>query len=121
MKKYMRFVAIAIAVVLGSLAVLNLTLAEAGKDDRGNPNDPRVNERANACYEGAAMEFKCGDDPVLWEAGWYLIRFQYGLIGADQVPDELKWVIPSSTEEAPGAVSTEPTKPVETPAATPPL
>lgn len=39
-------------------------------DDLGQPNDPRVNERANACY---APGYVCQGEAE-WEAGWYAIR-----------------------------------------------
>ena len=41
-------------------------------DDLGNANDPRVNDRANACY---APGQQC-QTQAEWEAGWYLIRQQ---------------------------------------------
>lgn len=44
-----------------------------GVDDQGNPNDPDVNNRANACYDGGDMEGKC-DTPWEWMCGWYVIR-----------------------------------------------
>lgn len=44
-----------------------------GVDDQGNPNDPNVNERANACFEGGDMAGKC-DTEWEWMCGWYIIR-----------------------------------------------
>lgn len=44
-----------------------------GGDDQGNPNDPDVNDRANACFEGGDMESKC-DTEWEWMCGWHIIR-----------------------------------------------
>jgi hypothetical protein len=69
-------------------------------DDQGNPNDPRINPRANACYAGASMEGKChiAGNPELtdwhWTAGWYLIRFEYGLISRADFPQAYADVLP---------------------------
>jgi hypothetical protein len=75
--------------LLSSIAVF----AEAGFDDQGNPNDPTVNERANACYEGASMENRCQTE-LDWQAGWYLIRFEFGLLSREEVPSWVAWVLP---------------------------
>ena len=75
----------------------------AGLDDRGNPNDPRTNERANACFEGGSMAGKCHAENE-WEAGWYLIRFETGLITREQVPAQHRWTV---DDVAPGPVATE--------------
>jgi hypothetical protein len=79
------------------LAVLVLTtaisvFAAASNDDEGNPNDPNTNDRANACFDGAAWEGKCGDNDYLWQAGWYAIRFEEGLLTADQLPAGFAWI-----------------------------
>jgi|CXWL01.1.fsa_nt_gi hypothetical protein len=50
--------------------------AAATLDDLGAVNNPQVNDRANACY-GAGQQCVSEAD---WEAGWYLIRKQYGLL-----------------------------------------
>jgi hypothetical protein len=57
-------------------------------------NDPLINEDANACFIGGAWEGTCGDSDLKWNAGWYLIRFDQGLITRDQVPDQYKWILP---------------------------
>ncbi|MFN8371877.1 MAG: hypothetical protein U0694_03230 [Anaerolineae bacterium] len=62
-------------------------------DDRGNPNDPRVNERANACYEDGSLAGRCHTEWD-WVAGWYLIRFQFGLISRANFPAEYVSVLP---------------------------
>ena len=71
-------------------------------------NDPRTNPDANACFVGGSMVGKCGDSDLFWNAGWYLIRFERGLITRDQVPDQYKWVLPKET--APDAVLPIPTE-----------
>ena len=58
-------------------------------------NDPSINPDANACFIGGAWEGTCGDSDLKWNAGWYLIRFEQGLITRDQVPDQYKWVVPT--------------------------
>jgi hypothetical protein len=78
-------------------------------DDRGNPNDPAVNERANACYAGAALEGKCHTEDE-WIAGWYLIRFQYGIFSRDEVPALYQWVLPTETTPATEEPLATPTK-----------
>jgi hypothetical protein len=69
--------------------------AQDSTDDAGNLNDPLVNERANACYEGGSWEGKCGDDEYLWIAGWYYIRLEAGLLTAGQVPSSVEWIVPT--------------------------
>lgn len=81
-------------VLVLALVSTTVVLAVDSVDDRGNPNDPAVNERANACYAGASMAGQCGDNELMWIAGWYLIRFEHGLIGADQIPADLLWILP---------------------------
>lgn len=66
----------------------------AGLDDRGNPNDPAVNQRANACYEGGTWEGRCDTD-LEWIAGWYLIRFEAGIFSRADIPAWLHWMLPS--------------------------
>jgi hypothetical protein len=94
----------AVSIVLISILMVS---AEVGKDDRGNPNDPAVNERANACYEGASLAGKC-DTEEMWVAGWYLIRFETGLIGRDEFPDQYDWLLPPVVESVPGQLTTTP-------------
>lgn len=80
-------------------------------DPHETPNDPHVNPDANACFTGGSMAGKCGLDEQLWIAGWYAIRFEYGMISGDQIPDQYKWLLPQTTEE-PQAEATEPVKPL---------
>ena len=80
--------------ILASLWLVGVVLAVPGFDDRGNPNDPRVNERANACYDGGTLAGKC-DTQAEWDAGWYLIRFEYGLLGCADFPAQFSWAKPA--------------------------
>ena len=70
-----------------------LVLAEDGFDDQGDVNDPTDNDRANACYEGGSMDGKC-DEEVEWQAGWYLIRYEFGMLTREEVPGWVVWVLP---------------------------
>jgi hypothetical protein len=82
-----RYVLILIGVLLGAFIL-------AAQDDQGNPNDPRTNERANACYEDGTMTSKC-DEEWEWVCGWYLIRFEYGLISREVFPSDCAILLPS--------------------------
>lgn len=69
------------------------------------PNDPNVNPDANACFTGGSMEGKCGDSrwgdaDYMWTAGWYKVRYDYGLISRSMFPDLFKWLLPISDPEA---------------------
>ena len=90
-----------ITIVMLIILVITSMLIFA-KDDRGNSNDPTSNERANACYDDGSMAGKC-DTELEWQAGWYLIRFEHGLIERDDFPDWLVWVLPP--EPLPGIMS----------------
>ena len=48
-----------IVVVVALLGLLAFGAMAQGVDDEGNTNDPAVNPRANACYEGGSMFDKC--------------------------------------------------------------
>lgn len=84
------------------LFVLSSSILVFALDDRGNPNDPNVNERANACYENGSLAGKCNTDWE-WEAGWYLIRFEAGLISRENFPAQFAILLPPlPVEEAAG-------------------
>lgn len=100
-----RFVSILLVI---SIFALGSMLIFAQSDDQGDPNNPLSNGRANACYAGGSMEGKC-DTEWEWEAGWYLIRFEYGLISredffaqyagllpAEVIPTEVEAVVSST-------------------------
>jgi hypothetical protein len=78
-----------------SLLGIMTVYAQDSVDDEGNPNDPAVNERANACYAGAAWEYRCGNDQTLWDGGWYYIRLQRGILTPTEIPSSFWWIIPS--------------------------
>ncbi|MEQ8674927.1 MAG: hypothetical protein RLP44_03840 [Aggregatilineales bacterium] len=94
------------------LSLLVFGVVFAGFDDEGNPNDPRINERANACYEGGTLEGKCSTEAE-WQAGWYLIRYQNGMINRQGIPEWAQWVL----QEEPGIFGT--TTPTPFPTTTP--
>jgi hypothetical protein len=83
------------ALLLTLLLVLSFSAIKAADsvDDQGNPNDPTANDRANACYDGGTLEGKCDSD-LLWQAGWYLIRFEHGSLSRADFPGWLIWVLP---------------------------
>lgn len=71
------------------------------QDDRGNPNDPARNERANACFRGGTWAGMCDKIDVepdgdidqqdidwMWRCGWYAIRVERGLIRDGDYPAE---------------------------------
>ncbi|HEX2621001.1 MAG TPA: hypothetical protein VHL11_12660 [Phototrophicaceae bacterium] len=92
--------------LLVCLALLTVPTMADGVDDHGDPNDPTVNERANACYDGGTLANLCnstdldGDKEItefdtdwMWKAGWYLIRYEYDLISIEDFPDLYRGVI----------------------------
>lgn len=84
-------------ILAAALAVL--CGAAFAQDSGPVPNDPTVNEDANACYAGGSMEGKChldanGDgvvddfeSEILWACGWYVIRVEHGMITASAMPE----------------------------------
>jgi hypothetical protein len=89
--------------LLAITVMSGVVMAQSGLDDEGNPNDPRMNERANACYDGGSLAGKC-DTQVEWDAGWYLIRYQNNMISRQNFPLQYIWVLPEeiSIVTAPG-------------------
>jgi len=83
-------------IVLIVLLISSILVLAGGFDDRGEPNDPAVNERANACYEGGTLEGKC-DSQLEWDAGWYLIRYEFGIFQRTDIPGWVEWVLPPET------------------------
>lgn len=73
-------------------------------DDQGEPNDPTINDRANACYEDGSMAGKC-DTVWEWECGWYLIRFESGMISPDRFPTGCVSVLVLPPEVAAGIIT----------------
>lgn len=77
-----------------AVAMFSVLVASAqGVDDKGQPNDPAVNERANACFEGGSLEGRCETDAE-WTCGWYLIRWE-----ADPGFERPEWCGPAEPVE----------------------
>jgi len=87
------------AMIISLLAITVLANNQTGEDDQGNPNDPGINERANACFEYGTMENSCNTTDInengsvedwevewMWTCGWYKIRAEYGIIPLEQLP-----------------------------------
>src|SRR3972149_1802632 len=93
--------------IISVLLLAGAVVFAAGFDDRGNPNDPATNERANACYEGGSLAGKCGATDAdrdgrieeweiewMWTCGWYLIRFESGMLIRAEVPYTCQALLP---------------------------
>ncbi|GAB1421119.1 hypothetical protein MASR2M15_12600 [Anaerolineales bacterium] len=83
------------------LSVLAAITFAFGFDDKGQLNDPSTNLDANACFEGGSLAGRCTTDWD-WICGWYLIRFEEGLIRPDQVPDYCQSLLLGSTGQTSG-------------------
>lgn len=59
-----------------------------GYDNQGQPNVPRANLQANACFGTGTLADECADERD-WRIGWHLIRLQTGVLDCSQVPTEL--------------------------------
>jgi hypothetical protein len=66
---------------------------ENSVDDQGYANTPLTNPRANACYTGGTMAGTC-ETLADWECGWALIRFEYGLLPRNLVPNTCASLLP---------------------------
>ncbi len=102
-----------IITIFALLSLVSIVVA-SGTADNGKPNDPTINERANACFEGGSLEGQCNtvdidrngtvdDWEIEWHyvCGWYLIRFEQGLIAGTNLPAGCG--IPPAATTAPGA------------------
>lgn len=121
-----KLVAIVLSLMI-SIVFVSVTAAN-GLDDQGNPNDPAVNERANACFDGGTLGTeRCNttdadedgtltqfDIDWMWRCGWFLIRFEEGMIDRDYVPEGCKTAPPIQ-------VYFEESAPTPSPEATPEL
>jgi hypothetical protein len=83
------------------LVVLSFSALGFAQDDQGNPNEPTINDHANACYEGGSMAGRC-TTAWDWEAGWYLIRFEYGMISREDFPAQYAIVLEPLPEQSRG-------------------
>lgn len=59
----------------------------------GDTYDDDLDPEANACFEGGTLAGKC-ETEADWEAGWFLVRYEHGLIDLDKFPSEYRWVLP---------------------------
>lgn len=84
------------------------------------PNNPWKNEIANACYYGGSLSGKCNNTDVnddnivdqsdrdwMWNAGWHLIRQEYGMTPTDSFDDAYEQILPDTqrtqiNDKAPG-------------------
>jgi hypothetical protein len=93
--------------ILGLLLLLGLATAVlADVPTTATENDPRTNVDANACYIGGSLYGKCGSYDLnydgkidveeikyMYAAGWFVIRFEKGVILRSQVPVMYRWLI----------------------------
>lgn len=89
--KYLRGMLLIIIVLIAGVALAD----EFGTDGVGVVGEPGDD---NSCFPGGAWAGTCGDDPWMWNAGWYHIRVIRGEMTYDQVPDQYKSVVPSQAE-----------------------
>lgn len=83
-------------VLLILFALLGVVIVTAQNvDDQGNPNDPTINEDANACFGEGSMSGLCDTDWE-WTCGWYLIRFEYSMISRDNFPQTCSSLLPEA-------------------------
>jgi hypothetical protein len=68
-------------------------LAQNPLDDQGNPNDPAINSRANACYTGGSLAGKC-DAEWKWVCGWGIIRVEEGILNRAMLSAECQALMP---------------------------
>ncbi len=90
-----------ILIVLFIFGLVVFTSAITATDSIVEPsksNDPLVNEKANACSAGGTLDGQCDSD-LLWAAGWYLIRYEHGIISRAHFPQSLIPVLPPKIEQ----------------------
>jgi hypothetical protein len=79
-------------VILVFVSLLGAQAVFAG-DVSAEGDHPALDPNANACMAGGSLEGKC-DSEAMWNAGWYLVRFERGEIDHDEFPDDYAWVLP---------------------------
>lgn len=75
-------------------------------------NNPFLNETANACYVGGSLSGKCNttdvnDDNIvnaidrdwMWNAGWHLIRYEFGIFDSADVDQDYVVMLPDTSLE----------------------
>ncbi len=79
---------------IGILVVLILAFAHPVlAADPGTPAD-------NECNPGGTMEGKCFSEWD-WQAGWYMARYNRGLLTANQIPSTFQILLPPPPESQP--------------------
>jgi hypothetical protein len=102
------------AIVTLLLLIVIIPSVSATEPTTAEENDPRINEDANACFIGGTWEGQCDTVDVnhdgtvdQWEkdmiyiAGWYLIRFEYGMISRNDFPAAYVWALPPVPQVTP--------------------
>jgi hypothetical protein len=107
-----------LVLLLLSIFPISMIFSNPGFDDRGNANDPALNPRANACYEGGVMENKCTTDWD-WNCGWYLIRFDAGMIARAAFPPACTGLLSAAPAVSTPVPPTRTVTPTRTPTSTP--
>ncbi len=92
-----------------SVSVLSFGALRAQDDNKTCTNDP--NDKSglpecgtpadNECYDGGAMAGKCDSDWA-WIGGWYMARFNRGILAAWQLPSEYASLLPPPPETESG-------------------
>jgi hypothetical protein len=94
---------ITVLIVVACLLIAGATFADPTTPAE---NNPATNPDANACYAGGSYENRCLVDldldgtiedweiDAMWEAGWYRIRLEYGMISPNQVPPQYSFILP---------------------------
>jgi hypothetical protein len=86
------FSVLALFLIISSSAIL----AEDAASSQGAPKE--LDSLANACSPDGSLAGKCNTD-MLWDAGWYLIRFEQGMTAHTGFPTRLIWVLPPSVQD----------------------
>jgi hypothetical protein len=96
--------------------LLITTAALASEPATTEENNPDTNPDANACYIGGSLFGKCSITDVnrdsqiegweidyMYDAGWYLIRFDKGLFARNVIPEKYRWLLPPEPVPEDGA------------------
>ncbi|MBK9751072.1 MAG: hypothetical protein IPO91_30485 [Chloroflexi bacterium] len=88
------------------VALLTFGVVFAAEPTTAAENDPNLNEDANACYVGGTWAGQCETADIdqngvvepweieyIYEVGWYLIRYEYGLISRAEFPRAFIWAL----------------------------
>jgi hypothetical protein len=116
-----RFIVIG-ASIAASLIIVGMAFALSSQNDRGsrNRNDPTRSWTANACFPGGSLAGTC-DTVEEWIAGWFLIRYEHGLISLEDFPRRYRWILPTNTPApvVPSNTATQTLMPTSTASLTP--